>query len=230
MNHNLVRIDNPESSSRSLNGCEGARRPQLNDERGYTLIALIALMSLLALFALAAAPRVQQQAQREREKEAIFRGEQVADAIRSYYRYRGQQGVNSLPTSMDQLLEGIPRGTKKMQILRSEAAHDPLSSAGEWRLIGPTSSEFSRFLESLTVYGGGVPPVPRQEFASLATLLPRMTNVIDADSGNAPGGESSSSDTSGPFLGVASHSQRNSVITYYGIERHDDWIFTPLFR
>ena len=97
MSHNLVRIDNPESSSRSLNGCVGARRPQLNDERGYTLIALIALMSLLALFALAAAPRVQQQAQREREKEAIFRGEQVADAIRSYYnwniRYRGTQGT-----------------------------------------------------------------------------------------------------------------------------------------
>jgi len=69
-------------------------------------------MSLMALFALTAAPQVRQQAQREREKEAIFRGEQVAEAIRSYYRYRGAEGVNSLPTSMDQLLEGIPRGTR----------------------------------------------------------------------------------------------------------------------
>ena len=184
----------------------------------------------MALFALAAAPRVQQQAQREREKEAIFRGEQVADAIRAYYKYRGAQGVNSLPTSMDQLLEGIPRGTKKLQILRAEAAHDPLSSDGEWRLIGPTSSDFSHFLESLTVYGGGIPPVPRQEFAGLASLLPRMTNVIDTETGTAPGGDSTAGDTSGPFLGVGSHSQRNSVIAYYGIERHDDWIFTPLFR
>ena len=207
-----------------------AAESKCTDERGYTLIALIALMSLLALFALAAAPRVQQQAQRERENEAIFRGEQVADAIRAYYRYRGAQGVNSLPTSMDQLLEGIPRGTKKLQILRSEAAHDPLSSAGEWRLIGPTSSDFSHFLESLTVYGGGVPPVPRPEFASLASLLPRMTNVIDEGGSAAPGGDSAASDTSGPFLGVGSHSQRNSVIAYYGIERHDNWIFTPLFR
>jgi type II secretory pathway pseudopilin PulG len=224
----------PESNLRSVMDehphihCEFGSKP--DDERGFTLVALLAMMALLALFALAAAPRVQQQAQREREKEAIFRGEQVADAIRSYYRYRGAQGVNALPTSMDQLLEGIPRGTKKLQILRSEAAHDPLSSDGEWRLIGPTSSDFSGFLESLTVYGGGVPPVPRQEFASLATLLPRMTNVIDTDTGNAPGGESSSSDTSGPFIGVASRSQRNSVIAYYGIERHDNWIFTPLFR
>src|SRR2546426_4840392 len=135
-------------------------------EGGFTLVALLAVMSLLALFALAAAENVRQQSQRGREKEAIFRGEQGSDAIRSYYRYRWAQGVNSLPTSMDQLLEGIPRGTKKLQILRSEAAHDPLSSAGEWRLIGPTSSDFSHFLESLTVYCGGVPPVPRQKVAS----------------------------------------------------------------
>ena len=222
-------MNNLHRSFRTLNDNADARS-RLSDEDGYTLVALVALMSLLALFALAAAPRVQQQAQREREKEAIFRGEQVADAIRSYYGYRGKQGVNSLPTSMDQLLEGIPRGTKKLQILRAEAAHDPLSSDGEWRLIGPTSSDFSHFLESLTVYGGGIPPVPRQEFAGLASLLPRMTNAIDTETGTAPGGDSTAGDTSGPFLGVGSHSQRNSVIAYYGIERHDDWIFTPLFR
>ena len=222
---------NSKSSFNDSRRVYSAPRLDLSDERGYTLIALLALMSLLALFAMAAAPRVQQQAQREREKEAIFRGEQVGDAIRAYYRYRGAQGANALPTSMDQLLEGIPRGTKKLQILRSEAAHDPLSSDGEWRLIGPTSSDFSGFLESLTVYGGGIPPVPRQDFAGLATLLPQVTNVLDTGSGDpAPGGESSSSDTSGPFLGVASRSQRNSVIAYYGIERHDRWIFTPVFR
>ena len=97
---------------------------QQSSERGYALVALVLMMTLLVLFAAAVAPNVKQQAQREREKEAIFRGEQVADAIRSYYRYRGAQGVNSLPHSIDDLLEGIPRGTKKLQILRSEAAHD----------------------------------------------------------------------------------------------------------
>ena len=39
------------------------------------------MMTVLALFAMAAAPSIQQQSQREREQEAIFRGEQVADAI-----------------------------------------------------------------------------------------------------------------------------------------------------
>jgi type II secretory pathway pseudopilin PulG len=205
------------------------RHTSLSDERGYALVALLVVMSLMALFALAAAPQVRQQAQREREKEAIFRGEQVAGAIRLYYQYRGNQGVNSLPTSMEQLLEGIPRGTKKLQILRSEAARDPLSSSGEWRLVGPTSPEVGKFVRSVTVYSGGVPPAPR--LSGLAGLIPQMTNILDTDSTDtAPGGEDTSVNSSGPFLGVASRSQRNSVMTYYGIERHDEWIFTPLFK
>ena len=202
-----------------------------HSQRGYALVSLLLVMSLLALFALGAAQNIRQQAQREREKEAIFRGEQVGDAIRSYYRYRGAQGVNSLPNSMDDLLQGIPRGTKKLQILRSEAAHDPLSSSGEWKLVGPTSQDVGAFVKSLTVYSGGVPPTPRGDMARLASLIPQMMNVLDTQSTNtAPGGEDDSANSSGPFLGVASRSQRNSVMTYYGIDRHDGWLFTPLFR
>ena len=207
------------------------RQSSKKGERGYALVALLALMTLLALFAMTLAPSIRQQTQREREKEAIFRGDQVAEAIRSYYRYKGAQGVNSLPNSMDDLLEGIPRGTLKLQILRSEAAHDPLSNTGEWRLIGPTSEEFGQFVKNLTVYSDGVPPTPRREFGGLASLIPQMANVIDTESeATAPGGEINSPSASGPFLGVASRSQRNSVLTFYGIDRHDEWIFTPLFR
>ena len=202
-------------------------------QRGYALVSLLALMSLLALFALAAAPRVQQQTQREWEKEALFRGEQVSEAIRAYYRSRGAQGVNALPTSMDQLLEGvqIPGRTKRLQILRPSAARDPLSSDGEWRLISPTSQDFRGFVQSLTLYSGGVPPAPRQEFSGLASLIPRVGNVLDAENENSlPGLSSPSSDTSGPFIGVSSSSERDSVISFFGIERHDQWIFTPMFR
>lgn len=224
----------------NLTNCDGicgdaaaVRQPpaQRDSEGGYTLVALLLVMSLLALWAVAAAENVRQQAQREREREAMFRGEQVADAIYAYYRFRGLQGVNSLPTSIDQLLEGIPRGTKKLQILRVEAAHDPLSSSGEWKLIGPTSQDMAGFVRSLTVYSGGTPPRPRGDMGRLGSVIPIMTNVLDTEStSTAPGGEDDSANSSGPFLGVASRSQRNSVMTYYGIDRHDGWIFTPLFR
>src|SRR6266853_5138196 len=210
-----------------------SRITKSNGEGGYALVALLVLMTLLALFALAATLNVKQQSQREREKEAIFRGEQVADAIRSYYRSRGAQGVNSLPTNMDQLLEGIqiPGRTKKLQILRTAAAKDPLSSSGEWKLIAPTSQGFAGLVRNLTVYSGGVPPTPRSDFGALASLIPQMTNVLDTKStDSAPGGEDNSENSSGPFLGVTSRSQHNSVITYYGIARHDEWIFTPIFR
>jgi Tfp pilus assembly protein PilE len=74
---------------RSKSSLVSSLEPQSDDsEEGYTLVALLALMTILALFAAAAAPSIRQQAQRDREVEAIFRGEQVAAAIRLYYFYR----------------------------------------------------------------------------------------------------------------------------------------------
>ena len=237
-------MNRPVTSNQSAGGAQspqlvrghsqlGNRTKNANSESGYALVALLVLMTLMALFAMAAAFNVKQQSQREREKEAIFRGEQVADAIRSYYRSRGAQGTNSLPTDMDQLLEGIqiPGRTKRLQILRTAAAKDPLTSSGEWKLIAPTSQDFGALVKNLTVYSGGVPPTPRGDFRALASLIPQMTNVLDTKSTDtAPGGEDNSESPSGPFVGVSSRSQRNSVITYFGIDRHDQWIFTPLFR
>ena len=213
-----------------------ALEPNRQRERGYTLVALLALMTILAMFAVAAAPNLRQQAQREREKEAIFRGEQVADAIRLYYGYYGSHGrafPQSLPTSVDQLLEGIPQGTRKVQILRTSAAHDPLSATGEWRLIAPQSQGLLDFERSVAIYAGGLPPIPRDRVMQQLQVasVPPIGNILNTSSTDtAPGGEDNSGSSSGPFVGVGSRSRRNSVINYYGIDRHDQWIFTPLFR
>jgi type II secretory pathway pseudopilin PulG len=205
-------------------------------EAGYTLVALLAVMTVLALFAMAAAPSVRQQVQREREKEAIFRGEQVAEAIRDYYRYRHAQGVpfvQALPTSIDQLLEGIPEGSKKRQILRASSTHDPLSPAGEWRLIRAPSQDLIDFQRSVMLYAGNLPPTPwDDQIAELQRVVAQpMTNVLNTGSTQtAPGGEDSSADSTGPFVGVASRNKNNSILYYYGIDRRDQWIFTPLFK
>ena len=213
-------------------------RSQRHSERGYTLVALLALMSVVALFAMAVAPRVSQQAQREREQEAIFRGEQVADAIRQYYIFRAPgrpPSDQSLPSSMEDLLDGIPvvGGAKNRQILRPSAARDPLTLEGEWRFIGPRTQGLVEFQQSILFYTGSFVPAPREtQLVQLQTLaVPPITSVIKI--GERPKSESSSSlddVSSGPFVGVASRSRKDSVLTYYGIERHDQWIFTPLFR
>ena len=210
-----------------------------SSEGGYTLVALLAFMTLLALFALAAAPNLRQQALREREKEAIFRGEQVADAIRDYYLFRvgttGGAGEQALPTSVDQLLEGIPipGGSKKRQVLRASAARDPLSTTGEWRTIRPRAQELIEFQRAVIVYAGNVlPPPSNGQIAQLQQFAaPQIVSALDTGSANtAPGGEDTSADSSGPFVGVTSRSRNNSILYYYGIDRHDQWIFTPLFR
>lgn len=220
----------------SLEQCQPLNR---RSEAGYTLVALLALMTVLALFAMAAAPRIQQQAEREREKEAIFRGEQVADAIRAYYINRTTllrvAGDQALPSSMDQLLEGIPvpGGAKNRQILRASAARDPLTIDGEWRFVHPRSEELINFQQSVMLYSGNLLPRPQspqmvqlQQFA-----VPQITTIVNLGASTKTSGSSSAADdSSGPFVGVSSRSDRDSVLTYYGIENHHDWIFTPLFR
>jgi type II secretory pathway pseudopilin PulG len=203
-------------------------------EDGYTLVALLALMTVLALFALAAAPGIRQQSLREREVEAIFRGEEVADAIRIYYshqvRTRNLNGDAALPTSIDQLLEGIPSGTKKVQILRASAARDPLSDHGEWNLVRPRSGQLADFTRSLMLFAENVrPPTNDPQLKQVELLMaPAVMPTNDLDStGPTSSGDGASS---GPFIGVVSDSKNKSLINYYGIDRHDGWIFTPLFR
>ena len=203
-------------------------------EGGYTLVALLALMTVLAILALAAAPNIRQQAQREREIETIFRGEEVADAIRLYYAYQVTQkrlrADQALPTSIDQLLEGVPVGTKKIQILRPSAARNPLSDSGEWSLVRPRSSQLADFQRSVMLFAGNVRPPTRDPQLKEQELL--MAPPVLPTLGISSEGLSSSSDedSSGPFIGVSTGSKNNSVISYYGIDQHEGSIFTPLFR
>jgi type II secretory pathway pseudopilin PulG len=190
-------------------------------------------MTVLAIFAAAAAPSIRHQAQREREVEAIFRGEQVATAIRLYYSSRQARfgaGDASLPTSIDQLLEGLPSGTRKVQILRPSAARDPLSESGEWRLIRPRSSELADFQRSIMLFAGNIRPATRDpQLQQVEQLMapPVLPTLSVPTSGTTSLGDESST---GPFIGAASRSRTDSIIHYYGIGTHAEWIFTPLFR
>ena len=201
-------------------------------ERGYALVALLALMTLLMIGVMAAAPSIRQQSRRELELEAIARGEEVAAAIRMYI---AMHPTKQPPTSMDELLDGVnPAGrTKKVKVLRASAARDPLSESGEWRTVKPRDEAMVRFIRDIAEYAEGRPPAATTDPAlqTVAQQLPQLTGLVTGlGSGSEDGGEDSSLSTSGPFIGVASRSRRESIITYYGIERHDRWVFTPFFR
>jgi len=206
-----------------------------HSERGAGLVVLLALMTLMTITLLALAPSIQQQVQRERELEEIRRGEEVAQAIRQYVAY---YNGTKLPTSMDELLEGLPQGTKKRQILRPSAAIDLFSDDGKWRLVQVTSPSLKHFGRRVQLFYGGIlpsNPEPQQIFDrySIAALV----NVLDSESeedvtGSAEDTDETTEDSTEnvPFIGVVSGSKSKSVIAYYGIENHSKWLFTPLFR
>ena len=205
--------------------------PRNTSERGYALIALLALMTLLMITMMAAAPSIRQQSRREIELEAIARGEEVAEAIRMYIALHP---TRQPPTSMDELLEGAPVGTKKVKVLRASAARDPLSESGEWRPVKLRDEALVRFIRDITEYADGRTPAATNDGAltAIAGQLPQLTGLVTGigSSSNDGGGEDDSISTNGPFIGVASRSRRDSIITYYGIERHDRWVFTPFYR
>ena len=198
-------------------------------EHGLSLIAVLAVMTIFAIALLAVAPSVQQGVQREKELEQIRRGEEIAEAIQQYVVfYQGRK----LPDSMDELLEGLPQGTKKRQILRPSAAVDPLSEDGKWRLISPTSQAFINYIKRIQIYNGGIlPPSPSRFLDQFALQVVNILNTkTEEELEKAAEEEFEVATENTPFVGVASQSQSKSIIAYYGIENHSKWIFTPMFR
>ena len=200
-------------------------------ERGMSLISIMAIMTLVSVALLAVAPSVQQNVQREKELEQIRRGEEVAVAIQRYVSfYNGAK----LPESIDDLLEGLPQGTKKVQILRESAAIDPLSEDGKWKLV--PMNKLASFARRVQNYNNGLLPTSDSMPRNIADQVGAfITNTkLDAEDENtdaADGADDESFDTTDtPFIGVVSQSQSKSVVAYYGQENHSKWIFTPLFR
>ena len=193
-------------------------------------------MTVMALLMLAAAPNLYQQIRREKEQEAIHRGNEIAEAILIYMNYNNGQP----PKSMDDLLKGVqvPGRTKRLMILRESAAKDPLSSSGEWKLIQDSDKVLQNFSRKVFTYNDGVPlsnpgqqGSPTRQRLDTATVRFRVNlDVETTEETDPPGGEDETDNVEGAFIGVASRSQRKSVLTFYGIERHDWWVFTPLFR
>ena len=204
-------------------------------ENGYTTTILIAMMTLFALAMLAVAPSIQQEVQRQKELEAIRRGEEIAEAIREYINF--YQGTR-LPSSIEDLLEGLPQGTRRRQILRPSAAVDPLSEDGKWLLVGPESPVLRKFARRVQDYMGGALPSSEDVHPNILNQVGAFITSTDIESQENDEEASEETDLgylelrtdSSPFIGVVSQSKAKSIIAYYGIENHSKWVFTPLFR
>lgn len=100
-------------------------------EQGYTLLALLLLVALIG-FGLAGAGELwSRSAQRERERELLFAGNQIRDAIGQYY-LRSPGSTRRYPRRLEDLLQD-DRYPVVVRYLRRVYA-DPMTSA-RWGLI-----------------------------------------------------------------------------------------------
>ena len=173
------------------------------------LLVVLAIMSLMLSMAL---PAWHHAAQREREAELIFRGEQYARAIMLYQR----QTPGAYPPDVDTLVEG--------RFLR-RAYRDPMTAGGEFRLI--LQSELSE----LGGAGGDGSPAD-----GASSGEGNGTRRSDGDAGDRPGfmrgvrpfgnrDEREPGGVDGNIAGVVSRSEEASIARYKGQSRYSDWVF-----
>lgn len=122
------------------------------NQRGYMLVGLMAAMTITMIGLAAAGPQASLDTQREREEELLWRGQQIAMALAQFRGLRGGQ----LPTSLEELVEGVNTGVKKMRFLRPHALCDPMlpctPGKSNWRLVHPGDPVLASMMQSLQSY------------------------------------------------------------------------------
>jgi len=173
-------------------------------ERGYAMAALLVTLAVMSVLLTAALPAWRHEAQREKEAELVFRGEQYARAV-ALYRAKNQ---NAFPPSVDVLVQG--------KFLRKKYL-DPVTNK-DFDLIGA---------------GTQMPANPGTPAAGgTRGSTPAAPAAPSAPSAAASIGAGGSSMVSGGIMGVHSKSQETSIRIYKGQSRYDQWnfVFTAMNR
>ncbi len=208
-------------------------------ERGYALVALMGVMMFALILTTATAPAIKFHIQREREEEMLWRGHQVAVAIAAYNRAR----PGTYPTDLNELVEGVSVGVKKIRLLRPSALCDPMMpcepDSTNWRLVHPGDPLIKELLDAYIatqqkgLIGLRPPPPNLIQMARLsATTLPgqEADTKLDAVRGplNRPGlSFSDSLSDKKPIVGVVSRKTAQMFRVYLSIEETDHALFFP---
>ncbi len=95
-------------------------------QKGYALLMAIFLVATMIILVMVATPSILTEGRREREQEAIWRGNQYVRAIELYYRKNGHY---------PQTVDDLTKGNLSLHFIR-KAYTDPTNSVdGSWRFI-----------------------------------------------------------------------------------------------
>ena len=109
----------------------GERPTRCRQERGFSYLGLLFFIALTAAALAALGQRWSMAAQRERERELLFRGQAIARAIESYAT--ATPGRPAYPQRLEDLVEDR-RGLQPRHHLRQLYA-DPFTGEADWELI-----------------------------------------------------------------------------------------------
>jgi type II secretory pathway pseudopilin PulG len=172
------------------------------DERGYAMAALLVTLAIMGILLTILMPVWRHEAQREKEAELVFRGEQYARAV-ALYKFKNASVQNAYPPSIDFLVEN--------RFLRKKYK-DPMTKDGEFLPL-----QFGSQQPGIPGAGanqpGGTPPGAGRGLtppAGRSTTSPQPTGQ-----GQVAGGIS----------GVRSKSEETSIRAYRGATRYDQWLF-----
>lgn len=166
------------------------------DAGGYAMAALLVGIAMMSILMSMALPAWRHAAQREKEEELIFRGEQYARAVALYQR----KFAGAFPPSMEVLLD--------QRFLR-KAYEDPMVEDGEFRILYQTSA--------VEAAGGSEQPAANNRGGQETGAAPRPP-AGSLGSGTIAGAR-------GGIVGVVSRSEATSIKQYNGRDRYDEWQF-----
>jgi type II secretory pathway pseudopilin PulG len=179
-----------------------------NDD-GFAMAAVLVTLAVMMVVMTVALPVLSTIAQRERETELVFRGQQYARAITLFQRKYG----NALPPNLDVLLNE--------KFLRTKYK-DPITG-DDFQLLGPGSPELAAALNAAPVTGqpGQQQPGTNRPPQSMSGMTQTQSGFNQSGAGNQPG------QGAGGIMAVASKSTRTSLRVYNGHDKYNEWVFMP---
>jgi type II secretory pathway pseudopilin PulG len=178
-----------------------ARHPA-RDDCGYAMVVLLVSLSVMAVMMSVAMPVWKQTAQREKETELVFRGEQYARAIALFQR---KHGPGTLPPSINVLVEE--------RFIRKKYK-DPI-----------TNDDFAPILQGVSTQGNSTGQTPSQTPQGQGRgLTPTPPATSQQGRGAQPAGNAPGT-AFGGVTGVASKSKEKSIRLYKGRNHYNEWQF-----
>lgn len=163
------------------------------------MVALLIGIAILTIGTAAVLPLASTQAQRDKEEELIFRGQQYVEGIRIFRKRFGRS-----PNSLKEMYEVRPRALRKLW-------KDPITDSNDWGLV--TQATTTTIRRPGDPPPGGPQPTPSPSPTPSPT--PGFGGKDDSGTPNVPL----------PIIGVYSKSTKKSIRVYDGRDTYNEWRF-----